>query len=258
MNRTAASPEPKISPYGECAVRVAWEAEIRPDIHRRVKALSEALEGRPFPGMVECVPSYAAVTVFYDPFETGNARRRGEFGDERRNGEEPVYRTVCDLLGRMAGSLNLSAEAEPRVVDIPVCYGGEHGPDLEEVAGHAGLTPEKVVEIHAGGDYLVYMIGFAPGFPYLGGMPESIAAPRRQTPRSAIPAGAVGIAGKQTGVYPLSTPGGWQLIGRTPLALFRPAEDPPSLLRAGDRVRFRPIGPEEFLRLEAAHGEGRP
>ena len=147
--------------------------------------------------------------------------------------------------------LNLRDESlkDQRTVEIPVCYGGDYGPDLEFVAQHNSLTEEKVVAIHSAADYLVYMIGFAPGFPYLGGMSEQIAAPRRESPRLQIPAGSVGIAGAQTGVYPIETPGGWQLIGRTPLELFRPTEDPPTRLRAGDIVRFRPITSEEFDRL---------
>ena len=127
-----------------------------------------------------------------------------------------------------------------------MCYGGEYGPDLEEVARHNGLSVDEVIALHSGGEYLVYMIGFAPGFPYLGGMSERIAMPRRSSPRAQIPVGSVGIAGMQTGVYPIETPGGWQLIGRTPLALFRPEENPPSLLQAGNKVRFRPISADEF------------
>ncbi|GGO04781.1 5-oxoprolinase subunit PxpB [Saccharibacillus kuerlensis] len=240
---------PCVAPYGECAVRVFWDAEIRPDIHRQVRALHEELERRPFPGMLECVPSYAAVTVFYDPYTVWTARKQGDFGRDF-SAEDPVYRTIVSLLEKRAAALDILAVSEPAVVEIPICYGGEYGPDLEEVARHAGMTPEEVVKVHASGEYLVYMLGFAPGFPYLGGMAESIAAPRRETPRSAIPAGSVGIAGKQTGIYPLSTPGGWQLIGRTPLPLFRPTEDPPSLLRAGDIIVFRPISRDEFRRLE--------
>ncbi len=122
----------------------------------------------------------------------------------------------------MLHRLGEASEPPPRTVEIPVCYGGEFGEDLAFVAEHADLTPDEVIEIHSGAEYLVYMLGFAPGFPYLGGMPERITAPRRDSPRLKIPAGSVGIAGSQTGVYPIETPGGWRLIGRTPLALFRP------------------------------------
>jgi inhibitor of KinA len=134
-------------------------------------------------------------------------------------------------------------------VDIPVCYGGDYGPDLDAVSFHTGLSTEEVVAIHGEPDYLVYMIGFAPGFPYLGGMSERLASPRRESPRAKIPPGSVGIAGSQTGVYPIETPGGWQLIGRTPLRLFRPERDEPSLLRTGDRVRFHAIERAEYRDL---------
>lgn len=138
-------------------------------------------------------------------------------------------------------------EAPPsRTVVIPVCYGGEFGPDLEEVARFHGMTEDEVIAIHAQGRYRVYMIGFAPGFAYLGGLSPEIATPRRATPRTHVPAGSVGIAGNQTGVYPLATPGGWQIIGRTPLALFRPHHEEPSLLRAGDIVQFCPITEEQY------------
>lgn len=133
-----------------------------------------------------------------------------------------------------------------RIVSIPVLYGGEVGPDLEYVAKHHGISPEEVIQIHSKNDYLVYMIGFAPGFPYLGGLDERIATPRKKTPRLQIAAGSVGIAGNQTGVYPLETPGGWQIIGRTPRKLFLPNQSPPTLLQSGDTIRFVPITPEEY------------
>jgi inhibitor of KinA len=136
--------------------------------------------------------------------------------------------------------------AAPRLVEIPVCYGGELGPDLGTVAERAGLGADDAAALHAGADYLVYAIGFTPGFPYLGGLPAALHAPRRATPRPRVAAGSVGIGGAQTGVYPQASPGGWQIIGRTPLALFRPAERPAALLRPGDRVRFRAISRSEF------------
>jgi KipI family sensor histidine kinase inhibitor len=131
------------------------------------------------------------------------------------------------------------------VVHIPTLYGGEYGPDLEFVAQHAGLTTEEVVSVHSGSDYLTYMMGFSPGFPYLGGLSNTLTTPRLETPRTEIPAGSVGIADSQTGVYPLASPGGWRLIGRTPFKLFDPGADPPSLLKAGDYVRFVPMATEE-------------
>jgi inhibitor of KinA len=160
------------------------------------------------------------------------------------------YETVCEELTTLLEGLSVDQDAEPRIVEIPVCYGGEFGPDLEEVAEHNGITPEEVIDIHSNGEYIVYMIGFAPGFPYIGGMSEKIAAPRRKNPRLKIPAGSVGIAGKQTGVYPIETPGGWQLIGRTPRKLFLPDGHTPSLLQAGDQIKFVQVSQEEFLKME--------
>ena len=137
-------------------------------------------------------------------------------------------------------------------MEIPVCYGGEFGPDLPFVAARAGLSEDEAARRHAAGEYRVHLIGFAPGFPYLGGLTAELAAPRRATPRERVPAGSVGIAGRQTGVYPLETPGGWQIIGRTPLRLFRLDADPPALLRTGDGVRFRAIAADEFEALRGA------
>ena len=136
-----------------------------------------------------------------------------------------------------------------------MCYGGEFGPDLGRVAAQAKLTPEEVIKRHSKATYLVYLIGFAPGFPYLGGLPKELATPRHPKPRMAVPAGSVGIAGEQTGIYPQVTPGGWNLIGATPLPLFRPQAEPPVLLQPGDEVKFKPVGPDEFRRLQAAGGE---
>jgi inhibitor of KinA len=146
---------------------------------------------------------------------------------------------------RLAASTH-EALPEPRTVEIPVCYGGEYGPDLDDVAAIAGRSPSEVAAIHSGADYLVCFLGFSPGFPYLSGMPESIAASRLATPRSRVPAGSVAIGGRQTGVYPLASPGGWRIIGRTPLRLFQPFADPPVLLRMGDHVKFVPISKGDF------------
>jgi inhibitor of KinA len=134
----------------------------------------------------------------------------------------------------------------PRTVEIPVCYGGDLGPDIDDVARQHGMSAQDVIDIHASGDYLVYMVGFMPGFAYLGGLSSRIATPRRQTPRTAVPAGSVGIGGEQTGVYPLVSPGGWNLIGRTPLRIFDIDRTDAALLATGDRVRFRPISNGEF------------
>lgn len=197
---------------------------------RAVRSLSRRLSAQPPVGMIELVPAFATLAIYYDPLQTSAS----ELTEQIRN-----------LIAIKVNEI----QERPRIVEIPVCYGSDFGPDLDFVAKQAKLAPEEVIEIHSSADYLVHMIGFAPGFPYLGGMSPKIAAPRRSSPRLKVPAGSVGIAGEQTGIYPLETPGGWQIIGRTPLALFRPEQDPPTLLQAGDIVRFRTITPEEFREL---------
>ena len=236
-----------IQPVSETAVKVEFGKEIAPEIHYKVKALMDHLDKAPFPGFIEYVASFASVTVFYDLCAIKKIQQLERFADK----SQPAYQFVGELLREVTGSLPVYTEGAARVVKIPVCYGGQYGPDLEYVAECNQLTVQEVIDVHSRGRYLVYMLGFAPGFPYLGGMSERIAAPRRQSPRLSIPAGTVGIAGKQTGVYPIETPGGWQLIGRTPLELFCPQKNPPTLLRAGDIIEFQPISHQEY----AAYGE---
>lgn len=192
---------------------------ISPQINALVRAFCHAFEARRVPGIVELVPTYRCVAVHYRPEEIA-----------RRGLENEMLAAA-----REAGE---SAPQPARLVEIPVIY---DGPDLGFVAAHARLSLEEVVRIHAVPEYLVHMLGFTPGFPYLGGMDERIAAPRLEKPRVRIPAGSVGIAGAQTGVYPIESPGGWRLIGRTALKLYDPAREPPILLDAGDRVRFIPV-----------------
>ena len=167
------------------------------------------------------------------------------------------FEDLREAISEVGSKLKDGKAGAGRLVEIPTLYGGEHGPDLEFVAEQAGLSVEEAVGLHSGVDYLVYMMGFTPGFPYLGGLPERLATPRLTTPRTVIPAGSVGIAESQTGVYPLASPGGWQLIGRTPLRLFDVERDPPSLISAGDRVRFVPLGSEdEYLSIEESTALG--
>ena len=232
--------EAKIVSFGESALLIEFGKGIDPEIHRRVQAVTEYLDAYSLPGVIEYVSAFSSVTIFYDPL----AVKKMHMGSMT---EAPLsFEILAALVTEMLTKLGNGVNHTPRVVEIPVCYGGEFGPDLEYVAEYNQLSAEEVIRIHAGGQYLVYMIGFAPGFPYLGGMPEAIAAPRRQSPRMSIPAGTVGIAGMQTGVYPIATPGGWQLIGKTPLALFRPDENPPTLLQSGDHIRFYPISRQEY------------
>lgn len=218
-----------LSPLGDSAVVVALGPGPDETALRRVRALAEALDRDRPAGVVEVVPAFASVTVFYDAVHCGG------------------YAHLCaELEARVARTELALVSQQSRSLEIPVCYGGECGPDLGEVAAGAGVSPEKAVALHAGADYRVHAIGFAPGFAYLGGLPERLHTPRRATPRVGVPAGTVGIGGAQTGVYPLATPGGWNLIGRTPLRLFDAGRTEPALLRTGDRVRFRAISAEEF------------
>lgn len=228
-----AEADPFISPLGDAAVVVSFGDAIDPDVHARVMSFAQHIDSSPPPGLVEHVPAFTTVTLVYDPL----VRTYDEFHASVRAMLRSVY------------SGDVAAERDP--VEIPVCYGGELGPDLDFVAAHNDLTPDEVVDIHSGTTYVVYMIGFAPGFPYLGSMSPRIAAPRLDTPRQAVPAGSVGIGGTQTGIYPVETPGGWRLVGRTPVRLFRARAQTPSLLAAGDRVRFVAIPPAEYDALVA-------
>lgn len=204
---------------GDRVLVVELGKEINPAMNARVRALLRALERARVPGVVEFVPTYCTVAVHYRP--------------------ERIGMQVLEQAVRSALSDAESAPAEPaRVVEIPVLY---DGPDLDFVAAHAGCSIREVVRIHAAPEYLVHMLGFTPGFAYLGGMDEAISTPRLDKPRVRIPAGSVGIAGAQTGVYPIDSPGGWRLIGHTTAKLYDPASKNPFLLEAGDRVRFVPV-----------------
>ncbi|KUG08519.1 5-oxoprolinase subunit PxpB [Solirubrum puertoriconensis] len=240
MKHTTPEPHPSVQlyPLGDAAVVVEFGKSISPATHERVQAFCHRLEQQPFVGLVEYVLAFTTVTVYYDPWLL-------------RHQAATPYDAVLQQLEQLLRRVSIATEKPaPRVVEIPVCYGGPYGPDLDWLAEHLGLLPEQVIALHAASEYLVYMIGFAPGFPYLGGLDAQLTAPRKAQPRPLVPAGAVGIAGQQTGVYPLATPGGWQLIGRTPLRLFRPEAEVPSLLQAGDRVRFVPISAAEYQRLQ--------
>ena len=232
----AVTPTPEFAPLGDGAVRIAFADEISPAVHARIRRLGAALQADPPPGMTEWVCGYAVVTVYFQPWLVS-------------------YDSLCAALRqRLKRSAATAASAE-RTIEIPVCYGGEMGPDLAEAAAHCGLAPAQLIARHCRPRYLVYFLGFLPGFAYLGGLPPELAVPRRAAPRLSVPAGAVGIAGGQTGVYPLATPGGWQIIGRTPLCLYAPRREPPALLTLGDWVRFVSISPEEFAKELAEQKE---
>lgn len=184
------------------------------DLARRARAL---------PGVSAVIPAYTTLLVEYEPLVLARSALESE------------------IASALSSESLIADDAPTRIVEIPTRYGGECGPDLEFVAAQNGISPAEVVKIHTAETFRVFMIGFAPGFPYLGIVPEQIAAPRLETPRPRVPAGSVGIAGRQTGIYPRESPGGWRLIGRTDVTLFDPLQDPPALLRPGDRVRFVPM-----------------
>lgn len=235
MPHLTPNPPLQLCPSGDSAVVLQFGEGINLETHHRIRAVAQVLEQQPFTGLVEFVPAFSSITVYYDPWVLSQGSKLD------------AYSEVVRQLEILIEQAEEAAPAPARVVELPVVYGGSYGPDLQEVADHSGLSKEDVIRIHSSGKYHVYMIGFAPGFPYLGGMDDRIATPRKANPRASIPAGSVGIAGAQTGVYPISTPGGWQLLGRTPLQLFNPNREEPSLLQAGDEVRFVPISEEEYL-----------
>ncbi len=220
-------PEPRFLLAGDSALVVEFGDEIGQEVNRRVHALAYALEKNPLPGLGEAIPTYRSLLVHYDPLRLSCDRVQAHLANLVQKGEEIPL-------------------PESRLVEVPVVYGGEFGPDIGFVAEYHGLSVEEVIALHSGATYTVYMLGFTPGFAYLGGLPRALATPRLPTPRQLVPAGAVGIAGEQTGIYPLATPGGWRLIGRTPLQMFDLNRDPPTLLRPGDRVRFVPISAKEY------------
>ena len=225
---------------GENCIFVKFGQEISPVIHKKVKRLSEYLEQNPLPGYIEFVATYTGTAVNYDPWVV--KKKLAKKG-------ETSFAAVGRLLEAYVQKSELMPETAPNVVEIPVCYGGEYGPDLAYVAEYCHLTEEEVVKIHSSGEYLCYMIGFCPGFPFLGGMDPRIATPRRQTPRLAIPARSIGIAGQQTGGYPISTPGGWQIIGRSAIEMFDASAENPTLLKTGNIVHFKSITPEEYAEM---------
>ena len=229
---------PQIKITGDTSVAVVFGNEISMDINTQIRAFDEALAEEQIDGVYETVPTYCSLTIHYAP-------------------EKIRYDALEEQLEKLLSVAHKAQKMNTVVIEIPVLYGGEYGPDLETVAAHNGMTPEEVIKIHSNAEYLIYMLGFTPGFSYMGGMDDSIATPRLKTPRVLIPAGSVGIAGKQTGIYPIDSPGGWQLIGRTPVKLYDAHRDTPILLDAGVHVKFIPIDEEEYKRIETRIAQGR-
>jgi KipI family sensor histidine kinase inhibitor len=230
----------KIEPLGDSALIVRVVADFAANPDRALDAVLMALrqlEAAKIPGAIEMAPAYTTIGLFYDPVKV----EPGAAGQTPFDVLETKIRDV--LSGTTFKKESASAMA---AVEIPICYGGELGPDLADVSRTAGLPEADVVRLHASASYRVACVGFIAGFTFLSGLPSQLAAPRRVTPRTEVPAGSVGIGGAQTGIYPKKSPGGWNIIGRTPLRLFDVANDPPAKLRAGDRVRFREISRQEF------------
>lgn len=221
----------KYSPVGDRALLVKFGDTINLDINRKVHALSKAVEEARIQGAEECVPAYASLLVYYDPLKTSYERMVFELKDLESRLDE------------------YGAKMETRMIVVPTVYGDSFGPDLAAVAEYHKLTEAEAVRLHSETEYVVYMIGFIAGFPYMGKVPDAIATPRLEIPRLKIPAGSVGIAGNQTGIYPCESPGGWQIIGRTPLVLFNPYTEQPALFQPGDRVRFKPVSKKEYQAL---------
>ncbi|EFM11649.1 Allophanate hydrolase subunit 1 [Paenibacillus curdlanolyticus YK9] len=229
----------KIYPLGDRALVAEREEPEKAGDWAMMAAGADALRESRIRGIIDIIPAYTTVTVLYDPIVVALGRPKDC---------EP-YALLVREIQRLLANVAAAEQTVARQMDIPVCYGGSMGPDLLEAAARSGLRAEAFIRAHAEAIYTVALVGFVPGFPYMTGMPEGLAQPRRSSPRSRVPAGSVGIGGGQTGIYPLAVPGGWQLIGRTPLRLFDAGREQPALLRAGDRVRFVPIDEARFREL---------
>ena len=225
--------KPTISPVGDRAISIDFGQVIDPTINRHIRQTIGRIKELQLEGIIELVPTYCALLVEYDAMLYS-------------------YSEICKIIEPTLeeGMTNTTNELVT-VVEVPTVYGGEFGPDLSFVASHNHLSEDEVISIHSGTDYLVYMLGFIPGFTYLGGMDPRIATPRLSSPRTLIPAGSVGIAGEQTGTYPSDSPGGWQIIGRTPVTMYDMSKAQAALLKAGDYVRYVPIDESEFHRIKA-------
>lgn len=223
----------RILAEGDSCALIAFGGAACPETSRRISSAARRIRDAKIAGIADMIPAYISLLVQYDPTVLSFDALRARLGGILRATEE-------------------GTDTPGRVFEIPVCYGGEFGPDLENIASHAGMTEREVIDLHTSAEYLIYMLGFLPGFCYLGGLDERIHTPRLQTPRLKIPAGSVGIGGSQTGIYPLESPGGWQLMGRTPVRMYDPERETPILVQAGDSIRFTEIGAREYERIREA------
>jgi inhibitor of KinA len=232
----------KIYPLSELSVTIEFGSVMSFDVNQKVIAFRKLLLSNPFDGLIEVVAAYSTVTVFYDPVRV---RRFSSPLSPSKKVEEILYE-----LSTRSTETDLQQDAE--VISIPVCYDREFALDLQWLVDFLKVSEKDIIKNHIQSEYAVFMIGFVPGFPYMGILPEILESPRKQTPRTMVPAGSVGIAGRQTGIYPFDSPGGWQIVGRTPLKLFSTDAKNHSLLQAGDHVRFFSISKEEFKQLANA------
>jgi len=236
-NSSNAAQKAKISAVGDSSVLIEFENEISPEINAKITSLVRLIKEQQIKGITDMIPSFRALLVNYEPRVISYSRIR------RR-------------LSELARFEARTTESSAKIFEIPVCYAGEYAPDIDHIAKRAGLSVKEVIKIHSGRDYLIYMLGFMPGFPYLGGLDERIHTPRLETPRVQIRAGSVGIGGTQTGIYPLDSPGGWQLLGMTPVKTYDPMREQPILFEAGDYIRFVPIDKSQFNEIKAQTEEG--
>lgn len=242
QEQAGTEPPPAISmrTAGERGLVVEMGKEISPRVNARVRRLAGWLSREGLVGLIEIVPAYCSLLIYFDPLLLSR----------------PALSQAVTRILAAAAEPEVAEDEMVRLIQVPVCYGGEYGPDLADVARYHGLALEEVIAIHSAGPYLVYMLGFTPGFPYLGGLSEKIATPRLEAPRVRVAEGSVGIAGSQTGIYPIASPGGWRLIGRTPLKPFKPEAARPFLFCAGDYVQFNPVTPDRYraIACEVAAG----
>ena len=216
---------------GDSALNIEFGNEISEEINKKIRVAAALIENREISGISEVVPTYRSLMIHYDPLII-------------------EYEELISILKGIEENIKNVELYSPEIIEIPVLYGGQYGPDIENVVMHNKLTVEEVIKIHTSAEYLIYMLGFTPGFPYLGGMDKRIATPRLHSPRTKIPAGSVGIAGEQTGIYPVQSPGGWQLIGSTPIELFNPDSENPILLKSGNHIVFKSIDEEEYMKIK--------
>lgn len=216
---------------GDSSLLIQFGNEISPEINQRIKATVQLMREQHIEGVLDVIPAFCSLLINYDPRVIS-------------------YSEITKRMKKLLKAETKVGEEKKKVFEIPVCYGGKYGPDLAYIAEHAGMTEEEVIALHSSKDYLIYMLGFLPGFCYLGGLDERLHTPRLATPRIKIDAGSVGIGGSQTGIYPMDSPGGWQLMGMTPVKTYDPDREVPILVEAGDYIRFVPIDEEEYLRIK--------